>query len=109
MTTTTFADVPIPAGFSADGWAVDNEPRPFRLIWGPQHAIDRDAVMIRASATQYSDGAIDETDDDGPAVHVDVCRDWGISAKHARQVAAAILEAAAEADRLTRSLGTDPR
>jgi len=49
---------------------------------------------------QYADGSIGTADDDGPAVHVNVCRDWGISTKHAREVAAAILEAADEADRL---------
>jgi hypothetical protein len=81
--------MPVPAGSSADDWAVNNEVRPFRLIWGPQHAIDGDAVVVRVSAAQYADGAIDETDGDGPAIHIDVCRDWGISTKHAREVAAA--------------------
>jgi hypothetical protein len=64
--------------------------------------------VVRVSATQYCDGAIDETGDDGPAIHIDVCRDWGISTKHAREVAAAIVAAAEEADRLmSDSVGTD--
>jgi hypothetical protein len=99
MTTTTPHGVSIPAGFSADPWG-DLSDRPFRLIWGPQRTIDGDAVVVRVSAAQYIDGAIDETDDDGPAIHIDICRDWGISTKHAREVAAAILAAADEADRL---------
>ena len=92
-------NLPIPAGFSADDWAL-NEPRPWRLIWGPQHNIDGDAVVVRMSAAQYLDGTIDETDDDGPAIHISIGRDWGISAKHARQAAAAILAVADELDRL---------
>lgn len=90
----------MPAGFADDDWADNDEVRPWRLIWGPQHEIDGDAVMVRVSAAQYADGSIDETDDDGPAIHINVGRDWGISAKHAREVAAAILVAADEADRL---------
>jgi hypothetical protein len=88
----------IPAGFSADDWA-RNEPRPWRLIWGPQHKIG--AVVVRLSAAQYIDGSIDKSDADGPAIHIDVCTDWGISAKHARDVATAILVAAHELDRLS--------
>jgi hypothetical protein len=93
----------IPAGFSADDWADDwadtHTRRPFRLIWGPQRKIGDNAV-VRLSATQYVDGSIDETEDDGPAIHVDVLGDWGVNAKHARQLAAAILAEADEADRL---------
>jgi hypothetical protein len=101
MSANTIPAIPVPVGFSADDWGDTHTARPFRLIWGPQHAIDGDAVMVRVSAAQLADGAIDETDDDGPAIHIDVCRDWGISTKHAREVAAAILASADEADRLT--------
>jgi hypothetical protein len=96
-------DVPIPAGFSADGdWETRDEPRPWRLIYGPQHVIGGDAVEVRLSAMQYADGTIDtdDVDDRGAAIHVNVYRDWGISPEHAREVAAAILVAADEADRL---------
>jgi hypothetical protein len=93
-------DVPVPAGFSAnDDWVSRDEPRPWRLIWGPEHVIDGDAVLVRLSGMQYADGAL-ETDDDGPAIHINIRRDWGISTKQAREVAAAILAAADEADRL---------
>jgi hypothetical protein len=101
MTTTTPSfnpDVPIPAGFSADGdWADTQTPRPWRTIWGAERKIDD--AHIRLSALQYVDGVID-TDSDGPAIHVHVMREWGISTTHAREVAAAILVAADEADRL---------
>src|ERR1700704_6820865 len=86
MTTTAPHGVPIPAGFSADGdWEIRNEPRPFRLIWGPQHVIGGDAVEVRLSALQYHDGTIETDHDNGPAIHVNVCRDWGVSTKHARE------------------------
>jgi hypothetical protein len=102
MTTTTPSfnpDVPIPDRFSADDdWETRNEPRPFRLIWGPKHLIG-DAVEVRLSALQYHDGAIETNDDNSPAIHVNV--DWGISTKDAGEVAAAILAVADEADRLT--------
>jgi len=49
---------------------------------------------------QYADGSIGTGADEGPAIHVNVCRDWGIGTKHAREVAAAILAVADEADRL---------
>jgi hypothetical protein len=91
----------VPAGFSADDdWVTRDEPRPWRLIWGPEHVIDADAVEVRLSGMQYADGTIGTDVDDGPAIHVNVCRDWGISVKHAREVAAAILAAADEAERL---------
>jgi hypothetical protein len=103
MTTTNIPNVPVPAGFSTYDWA-DTETPPWRTIWGPEHKIedgDTDpAVVVRASALQYTDGTIENSDDESPAVHIDVFRDWGISAEHARQVAAAILEAAEEAERL---------
>jgi len=99
MTTTTPHDVPIPAGFSSDDWET-NEPRPWRLIWGPQRSIGGEAVLVRLSAMQHADGTIETDDDDGPAIHFTVCRDWGISTKHAREVAAAISAVADEADRL---------
>jgi len=80
MTTTAPHGVPIPAGFSADGdWEIRNEPRPFRLIWGPQQVIGGDAVEVRLSALQYHDGTIETDHDNGPAIHVNVRRDWGIS------------------------------
>jgi hypothetical protein len=100
-TTTHSPDVPVPAGFSADDdWETRDEPQPWRLIWGPQRVIGGDAVEVRLSAMQYADGSIGTDDDDGPAIHVNVCRDWGISTKHAREVVAAILAVADEADRL---------
>jgi hypothetical protein len=93
MTTTAPHGVPIPAGFSADGdWEIRNEPRPFRLIWGPQHVIGGDAVEVRLSALPYHDGTIETDHDNGPAIHVNVCRDWGVSTKHAREVAAGVIE-----------------
>ena len=97
--TTHFPDIPAPAGFSADDWET-NEPRPWRLIWGPQRSIGGDAVLVRLTALQYHDGSIETSVDDGPAIHITVCRDWGVSTTHAREVAAAILAVADEADRL---------
>jgi hypothetical protein len=93
-------DVPVPTGFSADDWADTQTPRPWRTIWGRQHVIDGDAVEVRLSGMQYADGTIETDDGGGPAIHINVCRDWGISTKDAREVAAAILAAADEADRL---------
>jgi hypothetical protein len=64
--------------------------------------IGGDAVSVRLSAMQYLDGSIGtDDDDDGPAIHVNVCRDWGISTKHAREVAAAILAVADEAEQMS--------
>jgi hypothetical protein len=101
VSTNTVPAVPVPAGFSAGGdWETRDEPRPWRTIWGPQHVIGGDAVEVRLSATQYHDGTIETDDDGGPAIHVNVYRDWGISTNHAREVAGAILAAADEADRL---------
>jgi hypothetical protein len=56
MTTTAPRDVPIPADLTGDDWTVLNEPRPFRLIWGPQRWIGGDAISVRLSAMQYTDG-----------------------------------------------------
>jgi hypothetical protein len=97
VSTNTVPATPAPAGFSADDWADTQTPRPWRTIWGVERQIDD--VHIRLSALQYVDGVI-ETDDSSPVIHVHVMRDWGIGARHAREVAAAIVAAADEADRL---------
>ena len=92
-------DVPIPSGFSADDWA-DLTDRPFRTLWGPQRVIGDEAAVVRASLMQYADGTLPETDDDneGPAIHIDICSDWGLTRREARELAGAILAVAHEAD-----------
>jgi hypothetical protein len=106
MTTTNpIANLPIPAGFSADDWADIESPHAFRTLWGLQRSIGDGAAVVRASLMQYPDGTVETDDDESPCIHIDICRDWGLTREEAREVATAILAVADELDRLTH--GTD--
>ena len=52
------------------------------------------------SGLQYVDGTIETTARESPAVRVNFTQDWGVSGSEARQLAALLIEAADEADRL---------
>jgi hypothetical protein len=98
MTTTTnpFPDVPLPAGTSSGGWAEwDNE---CRVIWGAERQAGDARVLT--SAVQLPDGSLEAKDQlqPGPAVNVETGSYSFITSTEARELAAAILEAAAEID-----------
>jgi hypothetical protein len=94
------ANVPIPAGFEADDW--ENDAIPNRVLWGEWRDIDgfdTNRVSVAPSAIQLCDGRIDDGSVyERPHVHL---RDDCLTPAQARELAAALIEAADDLDRLT--------
>lgn len=94
-------DVPLPHGFTAVcEWELgrimsEDETRQWRLIYGPDRTItDCDGSGVTLRATQYSDGALDD-------IGIQVWTgDDDLNSDQVRELAAALLEAAAELDGL---------
>jgi hypothetical protein len=95
-----YPNVPLPPGFDAGhqwepGRYIDHdETRAWRTLDGVRRTITDNAGYVHLSAIQYSDGSLEDleifvfTDDDN------------LNSDQARELAAALLEAAAELDRL---------
>jgi hypothetical protein len=101
-TTDPRPDVPMPAGFDAgDKWEPgrilsEDETRAWRLISSKREITDHDA-HISLRGVQYSDGGLD---DDVELTVDGASWDNPLNSDQARELAAALLEAAAELDRL---------
>ena len=98
MTTTTTPDVPTPAGVTyADTWQ-DDTPMPYRVLFGETATPAGSWTQpVQATAVQFTDGRID----DGSvheAPHVYLGND-ALTSTQARELAAALIETADEADR----------
>jgi hypothetical protein len=96
-TTTPFPNVPLPAGTRADTWQ-DDEP-PYRVIFGADRTIPDHAVRVSPAAIQFTDGSFDDVE--APSVSVlngDTDTGINLNSDQARELAAVLLEAAAELD-----------
>jgi hypothetical protein len=83
-------DVPTPAGTTfADDWQDDDR----RIIFGANRGVTDYDITIWTSATQGADGTLRE-----PSVHVDIKASRGLNSDQARELAATLLECAAELD-----------
>jgi hypothetical protein len=95
-------DVTPPAGFVAlDDWSPGRivskgEKRSWRLIYADRTVTDHDATAT-VRATQYGDGNLDDVE----IVVVGASGDDPLNSRQARELAAALLEAAGEMDTLT--------
>src|SRR6476659_2964153 len=104
MTTTTPHDVLVPAGARPDSWEngpwQNGVPLSHRVLLGETRRVngrrDYDIVEVQPTAMQFSDGRIDVGSVYEPP-QVDV-GDHGYTAVQARELAAAIIEAADEVD-----------
>lgn len=97
---TNHLDVPLPDGAQADAWEPgrrlsEDETRAWRLIYSRSHTVTDHDAYVRIRAIQYDDGVLDDVeilasgaDSDGP-----------LNSDQARELAAALLETAAEVDR----------
>ena len=100
MTTTadSLADVPVPAGAHSDDW--QNDAVPDRVLFGEWRRIvgvDTDRLSVAPSAIQLADGRIDDGSAyEPPQVHL---RDDCLTPAQARELAAALIEAADLLDR----------
>ena len=92
--TTTPRPVPLPPGaVFGDVWEGHE-----RVIMGPTRGVPkRKDVVVRTTAIQRADGRIAPSPEP-PAVRVDIESDRGLTAAQARQLAAALLDAAYQLD-----------
>jgi hypothetical protein len=97
--TTTIPDVPVPPGARPDDWQ-DDSPLPYRVLLGDVRSIDGlhvDVANVQVTAIQFSDGRVDDGSVHEPP-HV-YFRDDALSTAQARELAAALIEAADTVDR----------
>jgi hypothetical protein len=100
MTTATGTpDVPAPFGARPDAWQ-DDVPQPYRVLFGAlRHVegLDVDRVSVQPTAIQLSDGRVDDGSlYEPPLIYLS---DDGLSTVEARDLAAALIEAADEVER----------
>jgi hypothetical protein len=88
-------DVPLPAGAKDDGIWENDDPQPYRVVYGVPRGVDGQDLVLQTSALQYADGSINTTDDP-PRVSLDIHYDDGLTSDQARDLAAALIEAADE-------------
>jgi hypothetical protein len=87
------SDIPLPAGAAfGDTWEGDG---PQRVVMGPTRGITDSDFTVWTSAIQCADGRIDS---EPPEVHIAGDTDSGLNSDQARELAAALLEAAGELD-----------
>lgn len=91
--------VPLPTGaVFADVWEVE-DPLPQRLVTGAYRGLTGSDIRVWTSAIQWANGGIALQQPDPPRVHIG--GDIELSSDQARELAAALLEAADEIDRWT--------
>jgi hypothetical protein len=100
MPTTTTApvpDIPLPAGAEfGDEWDPDDL---HRVIMGAERHVTDSDVVVWTSAIQFADGSIDDAACGGESPQVNLGGNHGeLNSDQARELAAAILEAANEID-----------
>jgi hypothetical protein len=98
MPTTTahgYLDVPLPTGVAAvDDWR-PNDPLPYRVVLGAGRGVTDHKVRVQTSAIQFADGRIDApTATISGAGH----NGSGLNSDQARELASALIKAAAELD-----------
>jgi hypothetical protein len=99
MTTSTIPPVPLPTGATTvDDWQHD-DPQPYRVILGADRKVTDHKLTVSPSAVQWGDGSVDDGRIEVPHVYVyDVDEGNPLNSDQARELAAALLEAAAEVD-----------
>jgi hypothetical protein len=93
-TTPCYPDVPLPAGVAAAGSWQPNDPLPYRVVLGEDRGVTDHNVVVHTVAVQFADGRIE----DGRIKAATVYSGRGLSSTQARELAAALLEAADQLD-----------
>jgi hypothetical protein len=95
-TTTTHCSpsVPLPSGVAAAGSWQLNDPLPYRVVLGEDRGITDHNVVVHTVAVQFADGRIE----DGRIKAATVYSGRGLTSAQARELAAALLEAADQLD-----------
>lgn len=98
-TTSPHPDVPLPAGaLEADTWqALDRQP--YRVVFGASRDVTDHAACVSTSAIQWADGNLDRGVIEAPGlVILSGGESEPFNSDQARELAAALLEAASELD-----------
>ena len=95
-----YLDVPLPAGVAAVFDWRPNDPLSYRVVLGAGRGVTDHNVVVHTSAIQFADGRIDDGGILEPNVTIaHACFNGrGLSRSQARELAARLLEAAAELD-----------
>ena len=95
-----YLDVPLPAGVAAVFDWRPNDPLSYRVVLGAVRGVTDHNVVVHTSAIQFADGRIDYGGILEPSVTIShACFNGrGLSRSQARELAARLLEAAAELD-----------
>jgi hypothetical protein len=106
MTTTTTTprpDVPLPAGATfVDSWDTDGTAMPYRFVNFAAGTVTDHKVKVSTYAFQLADGSLASAGDQAPGILLSDSSDSSdpLNSDQARELAAALLAAAAEIDRL---------
>ncbi len=104
-TTTEPRNVPLPAGATyVDDWQASGTGMPFRFVTLTPRTVTDHPVRVSPQVFQFADGSLaDGSDDDAPGIAIldgDSSME-PLNSDQARELAAALLAAAAGLDRLT--------
>ena len=93
-TTDCYPDVPLPTGVeAAGGWQL-NDRLPYRVVLGEDRGVTDHNVVVHTVAIQFADGRIADARIKAATVY----SGRGLSSTQARELAAALLEAADQLD-----------
>jgi hypothetical protein len=79
----------------------EGDPQPYRVILGKYRTIPGHAARVSTAAIQFADGSIDDGRLEPPNITLYDVQDERLSSDDARELAAVLLEAADELDRLS--------
>lgn len=99
-TPTTLPDVPLPPGaVYTEAWeCCHDDGRHSRIINGATRGVEGNSdIQVWTAAVQYDDGTLDDSALEQPSVWIEAAQE-ALSSRQARELAAALLEAAAELD-----------
>jgi hypothetical protein len=99
-TTNPYPDVSLPAGaLEADAWQA-HERMAYRVVFGNYRAVTDSSTCVSTSAIQWSDGSLDDGLVESPRLVILGDGEGDpLNSDQARQMAAVLLDAAAELDR----------
>jgi hypothetical protein len=83
-----------------DDWQRYDDPRPYRIVVGVDRTVTDHVLRVSTSAVQWTDGSVDDGGVEAPQIHVfDLSESGPLNSDQARELASALLEAAADIDR----------
>jgi hypothetical protein len=89
---------PPPGATTHDEWE-DDDPQPYRIVFGADRTVTDHRARVSTSAVQWADGSVDDGRIEAPYIYVyDLGESRPLNSDQARELGAALLESAAEVD-----------